>query len=556
MTRNRPGTVVAPRPETDGRDLLKLFLVIVLAGLIIKLLCVTSREIIPTRFDAAYYVNVSLFRLPNPAPHHPVGASLVMALSRFVGAPYRLFEELLLAMALTAMLAPLCHSRIGFASATAIYILCLFNPGGVLVMDSALSEIPFLIWLMFAWSGILMAARSTRRSGFLIALIWTIVASALAGITRSEAPAFVAATASAAAVAFLMFRRIDKGYARKTAIGCVTAIVGFVGAEQAVNAYNSARFGFWGASYVESTEWWALYGTLLSLPSVDRGTRGEGSFTGRDVIGLAAKLSPTFEEVRACTRKKNRPWHWRIHWRFSSCLGDKGPDEVGKTWQIIDEIERNAAESGIELRPPLLSFIPQPFSNWLPTLPDAVKSVLARTVEVPSTTRIQYRDIAAKALRLKEMRESHGVSYPLWVGGVTDKLRKRFRRALNSREAVSATGVNPALPYQAPAITFVYTVLAFAGLIATALFCLAVLPLSFLGRPRSLCLDRATFFLALIASLFVAYRMVLYTLVEWMLWATQFRYAYVMQFVSTIPVVILVACLVSVILRRHRPSSR
>jgi hypothetical protein len=545
---------VAPFSGMNNQKNLNLFLAISILGLLLKFYCVARREMIPETFDAIDYVDMSIFGLTGGAPNHPFGASLIMALSRIIGTPYRLFEEFFLAAGLVAMLAPLCRSRAGLICATAIYILCLFNPGGVLLMDGAMSDTPFVVWVMFSWAGILMAAQATQRTGLLLSLGWTFGAAALAGITRSEAVVFIATCVSAGALSFLLLRRIDRSYARNTAIGCVVAIVGFVGAEQTVNAINSVRYGFWGASYVESAEWWALYGTLLSLPSPERRASDEGTFTGPEVIALAGQLSPTFEEIRPCVEKQNRYQHWLIHWTFARCFGNNGPDEVGKTSRIIEEIKLHAAERGIELSPPLFKIIPHPFWRWVPTLPQAVKSVLSTVVQVPTSTELKYGSASAEALSWRAMQKTHGVAISYGVGGADKTVRSRYHRALLTREALSATGKNPNLPYQSLATVAVYKFLAIAGIISAIVYCAVSIRLYFYDREKLISIDKPAFLLGLLASVFVIYRIFLYSLVEWMLWRLEFRYAYITQFLSIIPAIILIIYLFQFLVHRQRPQ--
>ena len=496
-----------------------------------KLYFVSSREMIPQINDPKYYATESLelFHHVPGTPHHPVGASLVMALSRSLGLPYRPFQEILLAIALSALLLTLCRSRAGFFSAAVIYTLCLFNPGGALLMDIALSDGPFLIFVAFAWAGILMAAQACDRSALLIALSWTVVAAALAGITRSEAVVFVSSCVCFGVVAFLLLSRIDRREARNTVFACLAAIVGFVGAEQTVNAINAGRYGFWGASYVESSQWWTLYGALLSLPG-DRVPGG--TFTGRDVIRLAGELSPTFDLIRPCLEKADQFEHWRIHWAIAGCFGNQGRKQVAKTSQIVAEIKSNAAKRGIELRPPLLNLIPRPVARWLPQLPEAIRAVLAATVEVPRSTKINY----AKGSHGRTMPEARSL---LPSGRVTQKDRSLFARALLMRQALSATKENPNLPYLGSITIALYRSAAFAGLPAAIILSLVSIASYFFGWDIFRLADKQLILIGLLASTFVIFRLALYILIEWMLWGIRFRYAFGIQFFYAIPVVVL-----------------
>ena len=86
------------------------------------------------------------------AAGHPPGASLVMALARSLGIPYRIFIEIFLAVAAFLFFRPLVASmRLGIAAAAMSYGLLLFHPTLILGMDRAMSDsVSFLCWLFGA----------------------------------------------------------------------------------------------------------------------------------------------------------------------------------------------------------------------------------------------------------------------------------------------------------------------------------------------------------------------------------------------------------------------
>jgi hypothetical protein len=90
-----------PREPATAR-LTRNFLIIALALLLVKLLLVSRREILTDQYDAEAYVSASLDDLRSVFggdQFHPPGASLVMALARLLGIPYRIFIEIFLAAA-------------------------------------------------------------------------------------------------------------------------------------------------------------------------------------------------------------------------------------------------------------------------------------------------------------------------------------------------------------------------------------------------------------------------------------------------------------------------
>lgn len=145
----------AERPEPATASLVRNFLVIAIALLLLKLLLVSQREIVPEQHDAEAYASASLYDLRliffNSAGHPP-GAPLVMALARSLGIPYRVFIEVFLAVAAFLFFRPLVASmRLGMIAVTLSYGVLLFHPSLILEMDRAMSDsVSFFCWLMGA----------------------------------------------------------------------------------------------------------------------------------------------------------------------------------------------------------------------------------------------------------------------------------------------------------------------------------------------------------------------------------------------------------------------
>ena len=113
------------RPELANARRSRNFLILAIALLLLKLLLVSQREMVPETDDAESYVRHSLEDLPSifgGYSGHPPGASLVMALARLLGIPYRIFLEVFLAAAAFWFFRPLIASmRLGIAAAAFSY---------------------------------------------------------------------------------------------------------------------------------------------------------------------------------------------------------------------------------------------------------------------------------------------------------------------------------------------------------------------------------------------------------------------------------------------------
>jgi hypothetical protein len=129
----------AQRPGPETASLVRNFLIIAIALLLLKLLLVSQREMVPENHDAEAYASASMQDLGSlftvGAGHAP-GASLVMALVRSLGIPYRVFIEFFLAAAAFLFFRPLAACiRLGIIAATLGYGLLLFHPALILEMD-------------------------------------------------------------------------------------------------------------------------------------------------------------------------------------------------------------------------------------------------------------------------------------------------------------------------------------------------------------------------------------------------------------------------------------
>jgi hypothetical protein len=130
----------------------RIFLIVAVSLLLLKLLLVSRREMITEGYDAEAYVRVSLRSFGSifsGDADHPPGASLAMALARVLGVPYRIFLEIFLALAAFMFFRPLLvWTGLGIAAVALSFALLLFHPGLILEMDRAMSDpVNFLLWL-------------------------------------------------------------------------------------------------------------------------------------------------------------------------------------------------------------------------------------------------------------------------------------------------------------------------------------------------------------------------------------------------------------------------
>src|SRR5262245_61536418 len=108
-----PGVVEADARDFRRARVLSNFLIVAIALLVVKLALISGREILPERDDSIGYVRFSLDNLSSVLTgegSHPPGPSLVMALGRFLGIPYRTFLEILFAASAFSFLRPLAAS--------------------------------------------------------------------------------------------------------------------------------------------------------------------------------------------------------------------------------------------------------------------------------------------------------------------------------------------------------------------------------------------------------------------------------------------------------------
>jgi hypothetical protein len=480
------------------------FLIIAIALLAVKLLLISRREIVPEPYDAEEYVALSLENLraifAGGADHAP-GASLIMALARLLGIPYRIFTELILAAAAFLFFRPLVvWTRIGVGAVAFCYALLLFHPALILWLDRSMSDpVNFICWLAGA-GGVLgvVAAPRDRFPRFSLGL--AIVSFAFAGITRSADQAIVfVEMITLAMLSILLFRGLEAWRRRRALIACLCAVGANFTATQALSAVHSVTSGYWGVTAVESSDWRRLYGTLLSLP-VQR--NDPHLLVNKATMEMAASFSSDLRSMSGCIQRVQvgRPTEELPNdgaaWVIINCLPDENSlKNFARLRTISQDIILGSREHDLALSAPILGVVPRPATQWLPYLSSSVAKVALDTVRIPESTRITQN------------------SYN----------EELFNRALLRRAALAAAADNPEVIGYQSFLRPLYRV-------AAALFWPSV-PLAFvvvaaivIRSPGNAAKSSLPAFFLSIVTIDVLCRISFYSMVQWILWDIPARY--------------------------------
>jgi hypothetical protein len=492
----------AQRPGPETASLVRNFLIIAIALLLLKLLLVSQREMVPENHDAEAYASASMQDLGSlftvGAGHAP-GASLVMALVRSLGIPYRVFIEFFLAAAAFLFFRPLAACiRLGIIAATLGYGLLLFHPALILEMDRSMSDsVSFFCWLIGA-GGIIGFVLAPRENLPWKSLGLAIAGFAFAGITRSGEGAIVFVEMVAVALlSILLFRGVDSWRRRRAVVACLCAVAGNFAAIQALSAAHYLKSGYWGASAVESREWWQLYSTLLSLPAqrndrytlVDKTTMDMAKSFSEDL----RSMSGCFQQVYTEFSTDELP-NYGIPWVITGCI-----EETSKPYAVMRtmsaDIVNGAREHHLQLLAPILGIIPQPATQWLPDLPSSVVGVARDAVRIPGSTRVAQNSWKAEL----------------------------FDRALLRRTALVAAGENPEVPGYKPFIKALYRAVAALFWPLIPIFLLAVATIV-IRSPTTTTKTRLIAFALSVMVIDVLCRVSFYSIVDWILWELPPRY--------------------------------
>jgi hypothetical protein len=492
---------VAPPDSITARPV-GSFLIIAIALFLLKLLLVSRREMVPETHDAEAYASASMYGLGflfTVGAGHPPGASLVMAMARSLGIPYRIFIEVLLALAAFLFLRPLVASmRLGIVAVALSYALLLFHPDLILEMDRPMSDsVSFLCWLIGA-GGIIgfVAAPGERFPAWSLALV--IVSFAFAGITRSgEGTIFVVELAAVAFLSLLLFRGADGWRGRRAVVVCLCAVLANLAAIQALSAAHYVKSGYWGASAVESREWWRLYSTLLSLP-VQRADRYV--LANKAAMDMAESFSDDLRNISPCIQRveadfsTNELPNYGVQWVITRCL-EEAQTDYARMRAMSADIHNSALEYHLQLLVPVFGIIPQPVTQWLPYLPSSIVEVARDAVRIPGSTRVSLNSYQAEL----------------------------FDRALLRRTALVATGENPeGFGYQSFIKILYRTVAAiFWPLVPVFLVASATIAVR---SPSVTIKARLIAFALSVMVIDVLCRVSFYSVVDWILWELPPRY--------------------------------
>jgi hypothetical protein len=493
----------AERLERATARQARVFLIIAIALLLLKLLWVSQREMVPEQHDAEAYASASmqdLGALFTVAAGHPPGASLVMALARSLGIPYRIFIEVFLAVAAFLFLRPLFVStRIGIAATTFIYVVLLCHPALILEMDRPMSDsVSFFCWLIGA-GGIVGFAAAPREKRPYWSLGLAIAGFAFVGVTRTgEGLIVLVEMAAIALLSVFLFRGADDWRRRRTVVVCLLATVANFAATQALSAAHYRTNGYWGATAVESREWWRLYGTLLSLP-VQRTDRHV--LVNKATMEMAESFSEDLRNMDACFRGREGALPeglgmYSVPWIFTECLqADNSSKHYERMRTISTDIVNNARNHNVDLLPPILGIIPQPAIQWLPDLPASIQEVALQVVEMPDTTRVEQNS---------------------WQEAL-------FDRALLRRTALVAPGANPeVLGYQS-FVKILYKALAMFFWPLAPIVLLVVVATAMSSTRYAPASSLTAFFISVMMIDLIS-RLSFYSTVDWILWGILFRY--------------------------------
>jgi len=500
---NDVGVLEAERPERATARRARVFLIIAIALLLVKLFLVSRREMLPEEYDASEYAQASLQDLAwifAGSASHPPGASLAIVLARSLGIPYRVFTEIFLAVAAFLFFRPLVASmRLGIAAVTFSFGLLLFHPALILELDRVMSDsVGFFCWLIGA-GGIVgfVAAPREKFPGSSLGLV--VAGFAFAGITRSGESVIVLFEMAAVTLSsIILFRGLDGWRRRRAVVACLFAVVANYGATQALSAWHFVHAGYWGPTAVESREWWRLYSVLLSLP-VERNHRH--GLVNKATMDMAESLSGDLGNMRDCLDEmaegdRQDPPNDVAAWRITICLTENGTLKTsGKLSTISSDILKGAQENHFQLTAPILGVIPQSAARWLSELPLSVVKLALEAVRIPDSTRVTQG------------------SWP----------PELFDQALLRRTALAAAGENPEVTGYRSFIRILYKFLALLFWPAV-LMSVLVSAAHLIQRPRITTTSDLIAFALFFMIIDVLCRISFYSIVDWILWDIPFRY--------------------------------
>jgi hypothetical protein len=471
--------------------------------LLIKLVLISQREMVPELADAVQYVSVSVDDLDSVfsgAAEHAPGASLVMALARSLGIPYRIFMDVFLALAAFLFLRPLVASmRQGIVAVGFTYGLLLFHPALILEMDRAMSDSVGFLWWLIGAGGIIGFVAAPREKLPRWSLGLAIASFAFAGITRSGEGAIVFVEMVAVALlSVVLFRGVDSWRGRRAVVACLCAVAANFAATQALSAAHFVKSGYWGVTAVESREWWQLYSSLLSLPVqrddrhvlINKATMEMAEALSEDL----RSMSGCFEEIEAKYSSDELP-NEGVQWVIIHCLpGGKSSKPYAMMHTISTRIIDAAREHQLQLSAPVLGIIPHPAAQWLSYLPSSILRVAFDAVQIPSSTRVSQNYCCEEL----------------------------FNRGLLRRSALVAKGENSEVVGYKSFIRILYAILAALFWPSVPVF-LAVAVIV-IRSPITAMKSGLITFAIFVMIIDVLCRISFYSIVDWIMWDVEPRY--------------------------------
>jgi hypothetical protein len=453
----------------------------------------------------------------------------MMAAARLLGLPYRVFFEVALATAALLLFRPLVSSTIiGLPTALFGCAILMFHPVLLLEMDRAMGDPVAFLWWLVGVAGLFGFLAAPRERLPLWNLALAIAAFAFAGLTRSGEGAIVfVVMGSAALLAALMFRHDEAWRGRRAAIACVCAILANVSATHVLSAAHYVNRGYWGATGVESREWWQLYRTLLSLP-VERKDRH--ALIDRPTLALAEELSPTIRRMQDCWADHLKDWYPKteagafpnfiVPWAFTGCApGETSFAKFSSLRRISADIIESAGKRGVELKPPAFGIIPRAAAGWLPEYAASLGRVAAYVVRIPETTRVDYT---------------------AWDRLGPDK-EAMLDQGLLRRNALVARRVNPELPLYQHIVWPIYSVLSWLIVPVAIMVSAAAVAAALRGGATFSTVDRIVLLLLALIFLEVGARICFYAVVDWVGWRIPLRYIVGARVLPVIGVAIVLA---------------
>jgi hypothetical protein len=296
-------------------------------------------------------------------------------------------------------------------------------------------------------------------------------------------------------------------------------VVANLAAAQALSAAHYVNSGYWGASPVESRQWWQLYSTLLSLP-VHRDDRRV--LVNKATMEIAESFSDDLRNMDSCVKQSSTVQlpNESVAWIITGCLpGEESRERYARMRTISADIIKGAHERHLELSAPVLGIIPQPAVQWLPDLPSSIIGTALAFLEIPDSTRVAQSS---------------------WQEQI-------FDRALLRRTALVATGENPEIFGYNPFVKILYVVL------AAIFWPLIIVTVAVTIRFPRVATNSLIAFAVAVTLIDVLCRISFYSIVDWIVWDVPPRYLLGANVLTVVIISMLLVLLTPAAVRAFRP---